>query len=123
FLPLGLEIPEDHPDRSRYFSMKLRSRQMDDSDVAELTLMSRGDILFLTRTAYMTAATTMTAGRLNALSANANTSHPGKFRRLFWITRSSATNFCCKTINRNWWTTKPPSSLRELKLTVRSTFR
>jgi serine phosphatase RsbU (regulator of sigma subunit) len=47
FLPLGLEIPEDHPDRSRYFSMKLRSRQMDDSDVAELTLMSRGDILFL----------------------------------------------------------------------------
>jgi serine phosphatase RsbU (regulator of sigma subunit) len=47
FLPLGLEIPEDHPDRSKYFSMKLRQRQMDSSDVAELTLMSRGDILFL----------------------------------------------------------------------------
>jgi serine phosphatase RsbU (regulator of sigma subunit) len=47
FLPLGLEIPEDHPDRSKYFSMKLRKRQMDDSDVAELTLMSRGDIVFL----------------------------------------------------------------------------
>jgi serine phosphatase RsbU (regulator of sigma subunit) len=47
FLPLGLEIPEDHPDRSKYFSMKVRKRQMDDSDVREITLMSRGDILFL----------------------------------------------------------------------------
>jgi serine phosphatase RsbU (regulator of sigma subunit) len=47
FLPLGLEIPEDHPDRSKYFSMKLRKRQMDSSDVAEITLMSPGDILFL----------------------------------------------------------------------------
>jgi serine phosphatase RsbU (regulator of sigma subunit) len=47
FLPLGLEIPEDHPDRNKYFSMKLRKRQMDSSDVAELTLMSPGDILFL----------------------------------------------------------------------------
>jgi serine phosphatase RsbU (regulator of sigma subunit) len=47
FLPLGLEIPEDHPDRSKYFSMKVRKRQMIDSDVREITLMSRGDILFL----------------------------------------------------------------------------
>ena len=47
FLPLGLEIPEDHPDRSKYFSMKVRKKQMDASDVAEITLMSRGDILFL----------------------------------------------------------------------------
>src|SRR5437667_1893732 len=47
FLALGLEIPEEHPDRSRYLSMKLRQRQMNSSDVAELTLMSPGDILFL----------------------------------------------------------------------------
>lgn len=47
FLPLGLEIPEDHPDRSKYFSMKLRKHQMNSSDVAEITLMSPGDILFL----------------------------------------------------------------------------
>lgn len=47
FPALGLEIPEDHPDRSRYLSMKLRQRQMNASDVAELTLMSPGDILFL----------------------------------------------------------------------------
>ena len=47
FLALGLEIPEDHPDRSKYLSMKLRQRQMNSSDVAELTLMSPGDILFL----------------------------------------------------------------------------
>ena len=47
FPALGLEIPEDHPDRNKYLSMKLRQRQMNSSDVAELTLMSPGDILFL----------------------------------------------------------------------------
>ena len=47
FLALGLEIPEDHPDRNKYFSMKLRKRQIDSSDVAEITLMGQGDILFL----------------------------------------------------------------------------
>jgi serine phosphatase RsbU (regulator of sigma subunit) len=47
FLALGLEIPEDHPDRNRYISLHSRKRQMNSSDVAEITLMSRGDILFL----------------------------------------------------------------------------
>ena len=47
FPPLGLEIPEDHPDRNKYFSMTFRKKQMDSSDVAELTLMDRGDIFFL----------------------------------------------------------------------------
>lgn len=47
FLPLGLQIPVDHPDRKRYFSMRLRPRQANLSDVAEITLMSPGDILFL----------------------------------------------------------------------------
>ena len=47
FLPLGLEIPEDHPDRSRYFSMHLRHRTANSSDVAELTLIRPGDSLFL----------------------------------------------------------------------------
>lgn len=47
FPPLGLEIPEDHPDRNKYFSISLRKRQVNPSDVAEITLMSPGDILFL----------------------------------------------------------------------------
>jgi serine phosphatase RsbU (regulator of sigma subunit) len=47
FLPLGLEVPEDHPDRKRYFSMHLRQRPADDSDIAEITLINPGDILFL----------------------------------------------------------------------------
>jgi serine phosphatase RsbU (regulator of sigma subunit) len=47
FLALGLEIPEDHPDRNKYLSMALRTRQISSSDVAEITLMSFGDILFL----------------------------------------------------------------------------
>jgi len=47
FLALGLEIPEDHPDRNRYFSMASRPRQIRSSDLAEITLMSSGDVLFL----------------------------------------------------------------------------
>jgi serine phosphatase RsbU (regulator of sigma subunit) len=47
FPPLGLEIPEDHPDRNKYFSMTFRKKQMNSSDVSELTLMDRGDIFFL----------------------------------------------------------------------------
>jgi len=47
FLALGLEIPEDHPDRNKYSSISLRKRQVNSSDVAEITLMSPGDILFL----------------------------------------------------------------------------
>jgi serine phosphatase RsbU (regulator of sigma subunit) len=47
FLALGLEIPEDNPDRNKYFSMALRTRKIRSSDIAEITLMSPGDILFL----------------------------------------------------------------------------
>jgi serine phosphatase RsbU (regulator of sigma subunit) len=46
FLALGLQIPEDHPDRTRYISLKFRQRAST-SDVADITLMSPGDILFL----------------------------------------------------------------------------
>ena len=47
FLPLGLEVPEDYPDRKRYFSMHFRQQPADYSDIAEITLMHPGDILFL----------------------------------------------------------------------------
>jgi serine phosphatase RsbU (regulator of sigma subunit) len=47
FLALGLVIPEDHPDRHKYTSMALRAHEMDPSDVADIALMSPGDILFL----------------------------------------------------------------------------
>lgn len=47
FPPLGLQIPNDHPDRTRYLSMSFRQRRADSSDVAEITLLNPGDILFL----------------------------------------------------------------------------
>jgi serine phosphatase RsbU (regulator of sigma subunit) len=47
FLPLGLQIPEDHPDRNRYLSLESPQGRAEPSEVAELTLMSPGDILFL----------------------------------------------------------------------------
>src|SRR6201997_2627638 len=48
FLPLGVQVPEDHPDRDRYLSLESRHGS-NSSDVAEITLMSPGDILFLYR--------------------------------------------------------------------------
>jgi serine phosphatase RsbU (regulator of sigma subunit) len=47
FLPLGLQIPADHPDRKRYYSLNFRQKEFASSDVGELTLMSPGDILVL----------------------------------------------------------------------------
>jgi serine phosphatase RsbU (regulator of sigma subunit) len=47
FLALGLQLPADHPDRKKYYSMNFRQREFNSSDVAEITLMSPGDILVL----------------------------------------------------------------------------
>jgi len=47
FLALGLQIPSDHPDRNKYYSLNFRQKEFDSSDVAEITLMSPGDILVL----------------------------------------------------------------------------
>jgi serine phosphatase RsbU (regulator of sigma subunit) len=47
FLPLGLQIPVDHPDRKKYYSMNFRQKEFDSSDLGEITLMSPGDILVL----------------------------------------------------------------------------
>jgi serine phosphatase RsbU (regulator of sigma subunit) len=47
FLALGLQIPADHPDRKKYYSLDSRQKELTSSDVAEITLMSPGDILVL----------------------------------------------------------------------------
>jgi serine phosphatase RsbU (regulator of sigma subunit) len=47
FLALGLQLPADHPDRQRYFSMNLRKSVFNTADVAEITLINPGDILVL----------------------------------------------------------------------------
>jgi serine phosphatase RsbU (regulator of sigma subunit) len=47
FPALGLEVPEDHPDRSKYVSIEHRSNQINSADLEEITLMGRGDIIFL----------------------------------------------------------------------------
>lgn len=47
FLSLGLEIPEDHPDRNRYISLAPRAHEIDLSSISEITLMSPGDVLLL----------------------------------------------------------------------------
>jgi len=47
FLALGLQIPADHPDRKKYYSVTFRQTEVDSSDLGEITLMSPGDILVL----------------------------------------------------------------------------
>jgi serine phosphatase RsbU (regulator of sigma subunit) len=47
FLSLGLQVPADHPDRKKYYSLNFRQTELDSSDLGELTLMSPGDILVL----------------------------------------------------------------------------
>jgi hypothetical protein len=47
FLPLGLQIPADHPDYKKYYSVNLRQTEVDASDLGEITLLSPGDILVL----------------------------------------------------------------------------
>jgi len=47
FPALGLEIPEDNPDRNKYYSLAFRQRLINSSDVGQITLMSPGDIIFL----------------------------------------------------------------------------
>jgi serine phosphatase RsbU (regulator of sigma subunit) len=47
FLPLGLHIREDHPDRNKYFSLDSRDGMENSSRLAELTLLSPGDIFVL----------------------------------------------------------------------------
>jgi serine phosphatase RsbU (regulator of sigma subunit) len=47
FLPLGMAIPEDHPDRNRYLSMAPRAHGMDASEMSDFQLMHSGDILFM----------------------------------------------------------------------------
>jgi len=47
FLALGLQIPADHPDRKKYYSLTFREAELDASDLGQITLMSPGDILVL----------------------------------------------------------------------------
>jgi serine phosphatase RsbU (regulator of sigma subunit) len=47
FFALGLQIPADHPDRKKYYSMDFRQTELDAADLGEITLMSPGDILVL----------------------------------------------------------------------------
>lgn len=47
FLALGLQIPDNHPDRKRYYSLNFRQTEVDSSDLGEITLLSPGDIIVL----------------------------------------------------------------------------
>jgi len=67
FLALGLEIPADHPDRKKYYSMNSRQRDIANSDIAEIMLMSPGDILVLYTDGVYDGADDEVRGRLEAI--------------------------------------------------------
>jgi serine phosphatase RsbU (regulator of sigma subunit) len=47
FMALGLQIPADHPDHRKYYSLNFGRAEFDASGLGEITLMSPGDILVL----------------------------------------------------------------------------
>jgi serine phosphatase RsbU (regulator of sigma subunit) len=47
FLPLGLQVPADHPDRTKYYSLGLRQNDFNSLDPRKITPMNPGDILVL----------------------------------------------------------------------------
>jgi len=66
FLALGLQIPADHPDRTRYFSLQSRVRAST-YDVTEITLMSPRDILFLYTDGVYDGSDLQDLGKLEAV--------------------------------------------------------
>src|SRR5437870_4661794 len=67
FFALGLQIPADHPDHDKYYSIKLRQRELDSSDIAEITLMSPGDILVLYTDGVYDGSDEQVRGQLEAV--------------------------------------------------------
>jgi serine phosphatase RsbU (regulator of sigma subunit) len=67
FLPLGLQIPEDHPDRKKYISMQLRNRKANRSNISEIRLMSPGDIVFIYTDGVYDGSSDEERGRLEAV--------------------------------------------------------
>jgi serine phosphatase RsbU (regulator of sigma subunit) len=47
FLPLGLQVPAHHPDRTKYYSLGLRQDDFNSSDPRKITVMNPRDILVL----------------------------------------------------------------------------
>jgi serine phosphatase RsbU (regulator of sigma subunit) len=67
FLALGLQIPEDDPDRRKYYSMQQRNTRANSRDITEITLMSPGDILVLCSDGVYDGTDEETCGRLEAV--------------------------------------------------------
>ena len=83
FPSLGLEIPENHPDRSRYVSLMLRPAQITAADLDEITLMSPGDIIFLYKDGVHDGDDERDRQEIEKTSGNASRSRPGTFATPF----------------------------------------
>lgn len=67
FLALGLQLPADHPDRRKYFSLNLRQHEFSPADVTEITLMHPGDLLVLYSDGVYDGADPVVRERLEAI--------------------------------------------------------
>jgi serine phosphatase RsbU (regulator of sigma subunit) len=67
FFALGLQIPADHPDRKKYYSISVRQREFESSDIAEITLMSPGDVLVLYTDGVYDGSDEQARGQLEAV--------------------------------------------------------
>jgi Stage II sporulation protein E (SpoIIE) len=86
FLALGLQIPADHPDRTRYYSLNLRQAEGRSSELGEITLMSPGDILVLYSDGVYDGSDIPTRERLETSCVNTTTNQLGTFATPCWTT-------------------------------------
>ena len=107
FLALGLEIPEDHPDRNKYLSMALRTRQIDSSDVAEITLMSPGDMLFLYTDGVYDGSDEQDRLQIEQVIREHKTEPAREICNAILNMRSSRTSICSRTAKKTASTTRP----------------
>ena len=110
FLALGLEIPEDHPDRNKYLSMALRTRQINSSDVAEITLMSPGDMLFLYTDGVYDGSDEQERAQIEAVIREHAGNRPERFVMRSWNMLSSRIRTCNRAAKLTASTTRPCSS-------------
>jgi hypothetical protein len=94
FLALGLQIPADHPDRRKYYSMNFRQREFNSSDIAEITLMSPGDILVLYTDGVYDGSDEQMCEHLKRYCGNTTGNQAETSAMHCWNTRLSKTTFC-----------------------------
>ena len=114
FLALGLQIPADHPDRRKYYSLNLRQAELDSSDLGEITVMSPGDILVLYIDGVYDGSDAAACELLELVMREHYRERTKRSATRCSIIRLGKMSNCAKTAMRTRSMTRPCSSSNEL---------